>query len=92
MQHKTYIEKYNGSLETLAEEIGNLRYDALANFLRCLSIKIAQDGEKDYSRNRVKLAACLEECSRELSEAAVAIKKAWDISSPYCQDNNDNSG
>ncbi|MEO1765306.1 MAG: pentapeptide repeat-containing protein [Cyanobacteria bacterium J06629_18] len=34
MKHKNYIEKYDGSLEHLAEDIGNLRYDALADLKR----------------------------------------------------------
>ena len=85
MKHKTYIEKYNGSLEALAEDIGNLRYDALAEFLKLLSDKIDRDGKSDLSRNRVKLAACLKECSLELNQASITIDKAWEICEPYCQ-------
>lgn len=84
MKHKTYIEKYNGSLEALAEDIGNLRYDALAELLKLLSDKIDRDGKSDLSRNRAKLAACLKECSLELNEASIAIDKAWEICEPYC--------
>ena len=85
MQHKTDIDKYDGSLEALAEDLGNLRYDALANFLQFLSVKLSQDGEKDLSRNRVKLASCLKQGSSELKKASIAIEKAWNISSPYCK-------
>ena len=86
MKHKTNIEKYDGSLKALAEDIGNLRYDALAELLKLLSDKINQDGEKYLSRNRVKLAACLKECSLELNEASIAIDKAWEICKPYCRE------
>jgi hypothetical protein len=86
MKHKNYIEKYDGSLEVLAEDIGNLRYDALADLLKLLSNKINKDSQSDLSRNRVKLAACLKECSLELNEASIAIDKAWEICSPYCQE------
>ena len=86
MKHKIYVDKYNGSLETLAEELGNLRYDALADFLRFLSTKLDEDSKKDHSRNRVKLASCLKRCSLELSEASTAIDRAWDICAPYCKD------
>ncbi|MEO1429184.1 MAG: hypothetical protein AAFV71_09000 [Cyanobacteria bacterium J06633_8] len=58
----------------------------MAELLKFLSDKINQDGEKDLSRNRVKLAACLKECSLELSEASTAIDKAWEICEPYCQE------
>ncbi|BAY84099.1 hypothetical protein NIES267_35950 [Calothrix parasitica NIES-267] len=86
MKHKIYLEKYDGSLEELAEDIGNLRYDALAEFLKLLSDKINKDSESDLSRNRVKLAACLKECSLELNQASIAIDKAWEICEPYCQE------
>ncbi|MGB3652319.1 MAG: hypothetical protein WBA41_14040 [Rivularia sp. (in: cyanobacteria)] len=76
MKHKTYIEKYNGSLEALAEDIGNLKYDALADLLKLLSVKLNKDSESDLSRNRVKLAACLKECALEVNEASIAIDKA----------------
>ena len=33
MKHKIYIEKYDASLEELSEDIGNLRYDILADLL-----------------------------------------------------------
>ncbi|MEM6752732.1 MAG: hypothetical protein AAF630_07170 [Cyanobacteria bacterium P01_C01_bin.38] len=86
MKHQTNIEKYDSSLKALAEDIGNLRYDALAEFLKLLSDKINQDAEKDLSRNRVKLAACLKECSLELNQASIAIDKAWEICEPYCRE------
>ena len=86
MKHKTYIEKYDGSLEELAEDIGNLRYDALTDLLKLLSAKLNKDSESDLFRNRVKLAACLKECSVELNQASIAIDKAWEICSPYCQE------
>ena len=85
MKHKIYIEKYDASLEELSEDIGNLRYDTLADLLKLLSTKINKDSESDLSRNRVKLAACLKECSLELNEASIAIDKAWEICEPYCQ-------
>ena len=53
MKHKTYIEKYDGSLEELAEDIGNLRYDALTDLLKLLSAKLNKDSESDLFRNRV---------------------------------------
>jgi len=33
-------------MEQLAEEIGNLRYDALANFLELLANKLEADGKR----------------------------------------------
>ena len=33
MIHKEVVEKYDGTMIELAEDIGNLRYDALVEFL-----------------------------------------------------------
>lgn len=83
MIHKDEVENYRGSMEELAEEIGNLKYDALANFLTLLSEKIEKDGAKDAARGRTQLAGHLKYCSEKLKEAKVAIDKAWVISEPY---------
>ncbi|MDY6896621.1 MAG: hypothetical protein SWZ49_00860 [Cyanobacteriota bacterium] len=71
-------------LEALAEDIEKLRYDALADLLKLLSAKLNKDSQSDLSRNRVKLAACLKQCSSELEKASIVIDKAWKICEPYC--------
>lgn len=83
MIHLDHVQKYDGSLAELAEDIGNLRYDALADFLRALSDKIASDGAKDYARNRVKLAAHLQHCAEKVHEAAIDCDQAWRICEPF---------
>ena len=83
MIHKSTIENYPGTMHELAEEIGDLKYDALAEFLQLLSSKIEKDGDKDKSRNRTKLAASLYLCSAKLNEAKIAIDRAWEISEPF---------
>ena len=50
MVHKEQIDHYDGTLEQLAHEIGDLRYDALATFLRSLASKLASDGAADENR------------------------------------------
>lgn len=82
MIHKTKISKYN-NLDDLAEEIGDLRYDALANFIGLLADKIERDGDKDQSRNRVKLAGNLHDCANQLKKAKSSIDRAWKICEPY---------
>jgi hypothetical protein len=83
MDHKNYIENYKGNLKELAEDIGNLKYDALADFLRLLSEKIKKDGEKDKLRGRIKLSTSLFNCSEKIGQSAENIDKAWEISEPY---------
>ncbi len=83
MIHPQNVEKYAGDLTELAEDIGNLKYDALAEFLHALSAKIEKDGAKDKARGRIQLSSSLHACSAHLSEAALSIEQAWRISKPY---------
>lgn len=87
MKHPEKIEKYDGALTQLAEDLGNLRYDALADFLRDLSKKIKADGKQDEARGRTQLANSLFNCAQVLDEGAKAIDKAWKISEPYMSNN-----
>ena len=79
MIHQTELQRYKGSLTELAEELGNLRYDALAKFLSALSEKIQRDGEKDQERNRIQLASSLKNCGKDLASSAENIEQAWKI-------------
>ena len=83
MIHKPHVENYPGIMSELAEEIGNLKYDALAEFLHLLANKIEEDGDKDKSRNRIKLAANLHNCSNNLRACKTDIDKAWVICEPF---------
>lgn len=78
MEHPTDIA-YEGGLDKLVEDVGNLRYDALEEFLRQLSHKLARDGAADANRGRAKLAA-------ELHGAADHIAAAWRICKPFMAD------
>ena len=83
MKHKSWIKNYEGNFEKLAEEIGDLRYDTLAEFLELLGKKIEIDGQKDNSRGRTKLANSLQGSAKALIESSKNIKEAWRICEPY---------
>ena len=83
MIHKELVEKFDGTMAELAEDIGDLRYDALAEFLHLLAQKIEKDGDKDKARGRVKLARELHGCAHDLRLGKIAIDKAWEISEPF---------
>jgi hypothetical protein len=86
MIHPKQIDRFNGSLAELAEDLGNLQYDVLAEFLGLLAAKIGQDATKDSERGRVKLAALLKQCTDNLNNAEDAITQAWAICQPYMKD------
>ncbi len=86
MKHTKQVKNYSESHETLAESIGDLYYDSLADFLRLLADKMYRDGEADKGRGRVKLAAELLACGQTLREAAKHIDIAWKICKPYMRE------
>jgi hypothetical protein len=83
MIHTSEVTNYPGSMEELIEEIGNLKYDALAQFLELLAHKIETDGKKDEGRNRIKLSGNLYKSADKLKESAAYIQTAWVICKPY---------
>jgi hypothetical protein len=82
MIHRETIDRYPGTLAELAGELGDLRYDALALFLRALARKLEQDAAADAERGRPRLAAALGDGATAVAAAAVAIERAWAISAP----------
>lgn len=82
-KHNKELENYNADFKTLANELGNLRYDALAEFLDLLSNKIRLDGIADENRGRNKLANQLKNAAENLKNAVNSIEEAWRICKPY---------
>jgi len=82
-KHNKTIDKYEGTLQELAEDIGDLHYEELAKFLHHLNIKIYSDGAKDFGRGRKKLSHELTKASTSLSVTSSHIREAWNISKPY---------
>src|SRR5689334_12156698 len=83
MVHREDIVKYPGTLADLAVDVGNLRYDALARFLRSLSNKLAEDGSADASRGRPLLAVQLHDAAAALAAGTASINRAWAIAAPH---------
>jgi hypothetical protein len=79
MIHREDIERYPGTLAQLANDVGDLRYDALASFLRSLAEKLQTDGAADAQRGRAKLAAALRKSAGSIKEAESEIERAWSI-------------
>ncbi len=82
-KHKRVIEKYNGSLQQLATDIGDLYYEALSFLLQEFTIKLNTDGNKDLDGGRKKLAMALYRAAEAIEEAEKHISEAWKISKPF---------
>jgi len=85
MKHTDTVRQFNGTHEQLAEEIGDLYYDALADLLEKMAQKMTRDAAADLGRGRPRLASELQACSKHLSEAAQHIGEAWKICEPFAR-------
>lgn len=82
-KHKRIVEKYNGTLDELANDIGDLHYESLETLFALISDKLERDAKKDLSNKRVKLSAELFGSSEYIKLSSVYIGEAWRISKPY---------
>jgi len=78
MKHASNIA-YEGGLEKLATDLGNLQYDALQTFLIALALKIRHDSAADDAKNRKLLAKHLGKSADKLLDAAAAIGNSWSL-------------
>ncbi len=82
-KHTNQVKGTDLNNKQIAENIGNLYYDSLADLLKELSFKIACDGDADFKRGRKKLAKELHDCAANLEQASRHIDRAWAICKPY---------
>lgn len=73
-------------MKELAEMVGDLHYETLAEFLWQLNLKIHNDAIKDAHGKRFLLATALATASNKINEAAQNIESAWQISKPFMKD------
>lgn len=83
MTHDDKIPHYGKDWTTLAEALGDLRYDALSDFLQALSKKMTKDADADAGRERHKLSSELYNSATNLDLAAKATERAWEICAPF---------
>lgn len=83
MKHQISVSKYNGTIEELASDLGNLNYSSLSEFLKFLSEKIELDSKADLKRNRKKLSKKLKELSDTLGNASNITEQIYKICEPY---------
>lgn len=81
-RHKREIAGIS-DMKQLAEMVGDLHYESLAEFLYCLSDKFFKDGKKDEEGKRVKLAKNLFKAQKTTHRSYQHIDQAWKVSEPY---------
>jgi len=82
-KHTQQIKSCDIDNKTLANEIGDLYYDSLSEFLQELSKKLELDSISDRNRGREKLANSLKSASIHILSASKEIDIAWNICKPY---------
>lgn len=70
-------------MKVLAEMIGNLHYETLAELFQHLSKKIFQGAEKDAKAKRLALSSILYDLNYELNVCHRLADRAWKISKPF---------
>lgn len=86
-KHPDRVEGYTGSLEDLANSIGNLRYDALTKFFSLLAAKFKKDAQADTQRQRKLLATSLTALASSCELVGILADNVWKICKPYMKNN-----
>lgn len=86
MTHPKTVKDYNGTLEELAQAIGNMTYDQTAVFLEKLAADLKRQSDADAARGRPQLAAKLYGAAESLYAAREDMAAAWKICAPYMKD------
>lgn len=68
MSHATHIEKYQGTMEELSVDIGNLDYDAQVKLYTLLSQKYEKDAKHDLELNHPQVSEYLQNISHDLAD------------------------
>lgn len=72
-------------MKALAEMIGDLHYETMANLFNALAEKLFYDFHKDEAEGRIKLAACGRWLYYSIHKASAGAERAWQISKPFMQ-------
>jgi len=78
-KHTTTVKGIGLSNYELAQRVGDLYYDDMAEFLKYFARKLSMDAFSDEAKGRVKLADSLNNASKSINEAKEHIQKAWEI-------------
>lgn len=83
---KKHDTKTIEELEALSEELGNLEFNSLSDFLESLAIKFLSDSIKNKNIGRVKLSQELEMASIYARKASESIENAYGLSKRFVEE------
>lgn len=81
-QNKT-VEKYDGDLKQLSEDIGDLHYESLVEFFTNLQEKFTKDAKEHIKYGRKELSESIYDASINVMRLRYSIKESLDISKPF---------
>ena len=76
-EHAVHIPGYSGNLSELATEVGRMRYDAVAHFLKALAAELDRQSADDTARGRRQLASRLQSVSSSVAASAADMRQIW---------------
>lgn len=85
-EHAVGVAGYGGDLADLATEVGRMRYDAVAAFLKALSAEMAHQAQADKARGRLRLACHLDQISGEVAAASLSMREIWRLCAKHIPD------
>jgi hypothetical protein len=89
MKHPDHVEKYDGTLDDLAKDLGKMDYGSVAKFLEYLANDLQAQAEYDKSKGRPQLSGTMYDIVDKLLEAKKKMDKAWRICEPYMRNRKD---
>lgn len=78
-QHPTDIIKYQGTMQELARDIADLRYDVLVTFFNNLCYELSKDKEKDFNAGKYQISSLLYDLASICNEGSKLSRKLWAI-------------
>lgn len=88
-KHPTCVHKYVGTLEQLADDVENMSYDAVVEFLDHLANALFRRSQNDYRNNKGSLSMYLDNAAFKIAAASYVMEDAWEICEPYMNKEDD---
>ena len=71
--------------DDIVKQLADLRYDSLSLILSQLAVRLMADSDKDWERDRRRLAGNLQLASERLTDASKYLDRAWEICRPHME-------